>query len=412
MNWDKEAEELLARAPLFVRPLARRKIEQFARARSTSCVTADIARQAYQAMRGAPAGEPPASHSDQLPPAEMIERLESETEELARHPAFRTRHYQVRPCSGAVGCPRSLIPVREVAEAVARRIADSGFPDYLERGMAGRPILSHHRFQAAVSGCPNACSQPQIQDFGVIGAAAINISPDLCDGCLRCVKACREGAMRVNDRTPAINGGLCIECGDCARACPTEALTLGAAGYRILAGGRLGRHPRLASEVARVAGPGEVVEVLARALRALMEKGKPGERLAALIERAGPGALDGALGTDAREAERKHGSAAGRYQEIEGPPIARRIMQDLALDDATLEHACRIIGSHHSARGIDTLEFRIIWDADWLVNLPDEFAGRGPQQLAAAIDRIFRTAAGRRRAGELYGAGCAERGTA
>ena len=30
-----------------------------------------------------------------------------------------------------------------------------------------------------------------------------------------------------------------------------------------------------------------------------------------------------------QEAERKHGSAAGRYQELEGPPIAEQILREL-----------------------------------------------------------------------------------
>ena len=33
-----------------------------------------------------------------------------------------------------------------------------------------------------------------------------------------------------------------------------------------------------------------------------------------------------------REAERKHGSSAGKYQEVEGPPIARRILEKLSVD--------------------------------------------------------------------------------
>ncbi len=73
-----------------------------------------------------------------------------------------------------------------------------------------------------------------------------------------------------------------------------------------------------------------------------------------------------------REAEKRHGSSAPGYQELEGPPIAERIMKDLGLDPATIEHVTRIVGSHHSAKDIDTPEFRIIWDADRLVNLSDE----------------------------------------
>jgi hypothetical protein len=95
-----------------------------------------------------------------------------------------------------------------------------------------------------------------------------------------------------------------------------------------------------------------------------------------------------------REAERKHGSNAGCYQEIEGPPIARAILNKMGLDIPTVEHICRIIGSHHSARDIDTPEFRIVWDADWLVNIPSEYGDMEKNELAALIDRVFRTGKG------------------
>ena len=96
-----------------------------------------------------------------------------------------------------------------------------------------------------------------------------------------------------------------------------------------------------------------------------------------------------------KEAERKHGSAAGKYQEIEGPPIAERIMRELGLDADTIEHVSRIVGSHHSAGDIDTLEFRILWDADWLVNLREEFPQAGKEELEKKIARIFKTGTGK-----------------
>ncbi len=96
------------------------------------------------------------------------------------------------------------------------------------------------------------------------------------------------------------------------------------------------------------------------------------------------------------EAQRKHGSSAGRFQEIEGPPIARSIMAKLGLDEGTIDHVCRIVGSHHSGRDIDTLEFRIIWDSDWLVNIPEEHAGASHEKLQRLADRVFRTKEGRR----------------
>jgi len=102
------------------------------------------------------------------------------------------------------------------------------------------------------------------------------------------------------------------------------------------------------------------------------------------------------------EAERKHGSPAGRFQEIEGPPIARAIMQTLGLDENTIDHVGRIVGSHHSARDIDTIEFRILWDADWLVNIPDEFPDASREKLQRLVARVFKTDKGRRLAQERF----------
>lgn len=102
------------------------------------------------------------------------------------------------------------------------------------------------------------------------------------------------------------------------------------------------------------------------------------------------------------EAERKHGSAAGRFQEIEGPPIARRIMERIGIDGDTIDHACRIVGSHHTAGKMDTPEFRTVWDADWLVNIPDEHATADRKKLARLVDRVFKTEKGRKLAEELF----------
>ncbi|NCC24822.1 MAG: HD domain-containing protein [Deltaproteobacteria bacterium] len=96
-----------------------------------------------------------------------------------------------------------------------------------------------------------------------------------------------------------------------------------------------------------------------------------------------------------QEAERKHGSSAGRFQEIEGPPIARKILEGLGMDQKRTEHVCRIVGSHHSARDINTLEFRILWDADWLVNIPDEYPEMDGERKKNLIRKVFKTGTGR-----------------
>ncbi len=72
------------------------------------------------------------------------------------------------------------------------------------------------------------------------------------------------------------------------------------------------------------------------------------------------------------EAERKYNSSAGKYQEIEGPPIAKGILLDVGYDELIIERVCFIIGNHHSYNKIDCIDFRIIVEADILVNISEE----------------------------------------
>lgn len=101
-------------------------------------------------------------------------------------------------------------------------------------------------------------------------------------------------------------------------------------------------------------------------------------------------------------AEKKHQSSAGKYREIEGPPIARRIMEELKVDEDTIEHVLNIVGNHHSVRDIDTLEFRIVRDADWLVNIPDEFDLNDRGKISEIIKKVFKTKTGMGMATSLF----------
>jgi len=101
-------------------------------------------------------------------------------------------------------------------------------------------------------------------------------------------------------------------------------------------------------------------------------------------------------------AEEIHGSSAGPYQERYGPPLARKIMENLEMASADIDHVCVIISDHHSGKKMDTPEFRILWDADWLVNIPDEFDLSDTEKIARIVDRVFRTTAGRETAKRLF----------
>ena len=102
------------------------------------------------------------------------------------------------------------------------------------------------------------------------------------------------------------------------------------------------------------------------------------------------------------EAERKYGSAKGQFQEKEGPPIAREILTRLGFDKQHIAEICEIIAHHHSPGKINTLNFKVLYDADWLVNLGDEYDIRDKNKLSGIIESVFLTASGRRIAREIF----------
>lgn len=101
-------------------------------------------------------------------------------------------------------------------------------------------------------------------------------------------------------------------------------------------------------------------------------------------------------------AERKYGSCAGPYQEELGPPVAREILERLGAPEALVETVCTLVGRHHTPGGVDSPEFRILWDADALVNLAEVVPGKTPEQIRTILDRSMVTEPGYRRALSLF----------
>lgn len=102
------------------------------------------------------------------------------------------------------------------------------------------------------------------------------------------------------------------------------------------------------------------------------------------------------------KAEEKYKSSAGNYQEIEGPPIAREIMEKLQFKKEVVDEVCEIIANHHSPGKVDTLNFKALYDADWLVNLKDECGFGNKEKLAKTIDKVFLTPSGKELAKQIY----------
>ena len=87
--------------------------------------------------------------------------------------------------------------------------------------------------------------------------------------------------------------------------------------------------------------------------------------------------------------EQKYGSCIGKYQELEGPPIARELLQQLGASHELTERVCFLIGHHHTYTKIDGIDFQILVEADFLVNIfEDEMS---TSAIESARDKYFKT---------------------
>lgn len=100
--------------------------------------------------------------------------------------------------------------------------------------------------------------------------------------------------------------------------------------------------------------------------------------------------------------EKKYNSIEGQLQEIEGPPVAREILESLKIDEKIIKEVCEIVACHHSPGEINTINFKIMWDADWLVNLPDVYDIKDKAKLPEIINKTFMTKTGLGIAKYLY----------
>jgi len=103
-----------------------------------------------------------------------------------------------------------------------------------------------------------------------------------------------------------------------------------------------------------------------------------------------------------KAAEEKYGSSAGRYQEEFGPDIARGILLKTGIKKSDIEEICAIIAHHHSPGEVNTQNFKVLYDADWLVNLKDEVNTGDKVKLKNMINKVFLTKSGRLKAEKLY----------
>ena len=102
------------------------------------------------------------------------------------------------------------------------------------------------------------------------------------------------------------------------------------------------------------------------------------------------------------EAERKHGSSSGKWQEIEGPIVAERILRETGTPSAIIDAVTEIVANHHTRNGVNSPEFRVIWDADALVNFAEVLPTRDSEQIEEMLQKHMVTEPGFRIALQIF----------
>jgi anaerobic sulfite reductase subunit C len=252
MKWTPEAEAAIKKVPFFVRKKVRTRVEKEAGAAGKHVVSVEDVKASQ---------------------ARYLSKMGSEI-----------KGYQIDTCFGPSGCPNRAIVGDRLVEKIETLLKKEDLLAFLKQRVQG-DIKFHHEFRVALADCPNACSQPQIKDIGIIGACNPALTDEACSECEACVEVCKENAITINnaDATCEVDYNLCLQCGLCIDACPTGTITAGNKGFRVQIGGKLGRHPQLARELPGIFSEDEVLAIVKDCIAFYKRNSKHGQRFAQIF---------------------------------------------------------------------------------------------------------------------------------
>lgn len=99
--------------------------------------------------------------------------------------------------------------------------------------------------------------------------------------------------------------------------------------------------------------------------------------------------------------EELYGDCNGKLQEKEGPALARELLAKLDFSRDVSERVQYLIGHHHTYQNIVGMDYQILVEADFLVNLYED---QSPEKaVRQAYERIFKTESGKKICQEMFG---------
>ena len=97
----------------------------------------------------------------------------------------------------------------------------------------------------------------------------------------------------------------------------------------------------------------------------------------------------------------KYGKCDGKLQEEEGPIYAQKLLSELGFENYIVERVCYLVGHHHTYTHMDGLDYQILVEADFLVNIyEDEIRERTMESI---YHDIFVTNTGKKLFCQMYG---------
>lgn len=103
-----------------------------------------------------------------------------------------------------------------------------------------------------------------------------------------------------------------------------------------------------------------------------------------------------------RASEQKHGRQNGKLQEQEGPAVARDLLTKLgSYTEEQIERICWLVAHHHTYHVCDDLDYKILIEADFLVNLYEDSESK--EAVLAVRKNIFQTNAGTEILNTMFG---------
>ena len=94
-----------------------------------------------------------------------------------------------------------------------------------------------------------------------------------------------------------------------------------------------------------------------------------------------------------KKAEELYGSSSGKLQEELGPSIAEVLLEKYKLDINLISRISYLVGHHHSYKKIDGIDYQILVESDFLVNMYEDRMNR--ESILSAYEKIFRTSSGK-----------------